>query len=79
MPVLSNATPQFKAVWPPKDRRMASGCSRAITLATKAGVTGRKYTRSATPSEVWMVAMFGLMSTVEMPSSLRALSAWVPE
>ena len=34
---------------------------------------------SATCSEVWTVAMFGLMRIVSIPSSLRALSACEPE
>ena len=50
-----------------------------MTFSTKKGVTGRKYILSATPSEVCTVAMLGLISTVLMPSSLRALRAWEPE
>ena len=58
---------------------MPCGLSFAMTFSTKKGVTGRKYILSATPSEVCTVAMLGLISTVLMPSSLRALRAWEPE
>ena len=44
-----------------------------MTRSTKYGVTGRKYILSANPSEVCTVAMLGLIRTVAMPSSLRAL------
>ena len=37
--------------------------------------TGWKYTLSAIPSLVWMVAMFGFTRTEEIPSSRSALSA----
>lgn len=36
---------------------------------------GRKYTLSASPLEVWTVAMLGLISTVWMFSSFSALMA----
>ncbi len=49
-----------------------------MTFSTKNGVTGRKYTLSATPSEVCTVAMLGLIRTVSMPSSRRAFSACEP-
>jgi hypothetical protein len=79
VPSRESARPQFSAVWPPKLRAMASGRSRSITCATNSGVTGRKYTRSASAAEVWMVAMLGFTSTVAMPSSFSALIAWLPE
>ena len=47
--------------------------------STNSGVTAVRWSLSAIPSLVWMVAMLGLMSTVAMPSSLRALMACVPE
>ena len=58
---------------------MPSGRSFWMTSSTKYGVTGRKYTLSATPSPVWTVAMFGFTSTVAIPSCRRALRACVPE
>jgi hypothetical protein len=57
-------TPQFSAVWPPKASRMPCGRSFLITSSTYSGVTGSKYTLSAMFSDVWIVAMFGLISTV---------------
>ena len=59
---------------------------------TLSAVTGSKYTWSAIGSDlclststddassrlVWTVAMFGLINTTSMPSSLRALMAWEP-
>ena len=71
--------PQFRAVWPPKESMMESGLSFWITFSVNSAVTGRKYVASAMPSEVCTVAMLGLMRTVWMPSSFRALSAWEPE
>jgi len=41
-PFLYSSTPQFKAVWPPKDKKMLSGRSFSITFSAKYGVTGRK-------------------------------------
>ena len=78
VPSSYSLTPQFRAVCPPKARKMPSGRSFSITLRTKYGVTGRKYILSANPSDVCTVAIFGFMSTVEMPSSFIALSACEP-
>lgn len=36
---------------------------------------GRKYTLSASPFDVWTVAMLGFTNTVWIPSSFRALTA----
>ncbi len=41
-PLFHRATPQLRAVWPPKESRSACGLSRAMTFSTKSGVTGRK-------------------------------------
>jgi len=35
-----------------------------MTLRTNSAFTGKKYTLSARPLDVWMVAMLGLISTV---------------
>ena len=43
------------------------------------GVTGNKYTLSAKSEEVWTVAMLGLIKITSMPSSFKALMAWLPE
>ena len=72
-------TAQFSAVCPPKAAKMPSGFSRSMTLTTNSGVTGRKYTRSAIPADVWTVAMLGLIKTDITPASLSALMAWLPE
>ena len=68
----------MRAVCPPKESSMPCGFSFSMTFSTKYGVTGRKYILSATPSEVCTVAMLGLISTVLMPSSLRAFRACEP-
>jgi hypothetical protein len=78
-PASSSASPQLSAVWPPKESRSASTSSLTSIRSTNSGVTAVRWSLSAIPSLVWMVAMFGLMSTVAMPSSLRALIACVPE
>ena len=49
-----------------------------ISLTTSK-VTGRKYTRSAIPSDVCTVAMFGLTRIVRQRTSLSALIACEPE
>ena len=79
VPLVYNSVPQFRAVCPPKASRMPSGRSFLMISVTKYGVTGKKYTWSAMPSEVWMVAMLGLMSTERIPSSRKAFSACEPE
>mmetsp|Transcript_15667 Transcript_15667/g.37383 ORF Transcript_15667/g.37383 Transcript_15667/m.37383 type:complete len:204 (+) Transcript_15667:1277-1888(+) len=62
-PFLSSCTAQLRAVCPPKVQRMPSGRSFLMTSSTNWGVTGRKYTRSASPLDVCTVAIFGLIST----------------
>ncbi len=42
MPSSSSATPQFKAVCPPKASKIPSGFSLAITFSTKYGLIGKK-------------------------------------
>ena len=41
-PLSESSTPQFRAVWPPKPRRMPSGPSFSMTCSTNSGVMGRK-------------------------------------
>ena len=79
VPFRYSSVPQFRAVCPPKAKRMPSGRSFLMISVTKCALTGWKYTWSAIPSEVWMVAMFGLTNTLLMPSSRRAFSACEPE
>mmetsp|Transcript_22120 Transcript_22120/g.71231 ORF Transcript_22120/g.71231 Transcript_22120/m.71231 type:complete len:282 (+) Transcript_22120:3052-3897(+) len=92
MPFSWSSTPQFSAVWPPMDMRIASGFSRMITCSTNSGVTGIKNTWSAAPGSalrsaavddastfVWTDAMFGFIRTTSTPSSFKALIAWAPE
>src|SRR5574344_88902 len=55
VPERYNEVPQFNAVCPPNASKIPSGCSFLITSSTKYGVTGRKYTLSAIPSDVWIV------------------------
>jgi hypothetical protein len=60
---------------------LAVGEAQLFSLA-QGGLVERwrlRWSLSAIPSLVWMVAMLGLMSTVATPSSLRALMACVPE
>mmetsp|Transcript_32051 Transcript_32051/g.83914 ORF Transcript_32051/g.83914 Transcript_32051/m.83914 type:complete len:232 (+) Transcript_32051:3064-3759(+) len=47
MPRFSSSTPQLRPVWPPIERMMPSGFSRAMISSTYSGVTGSRYTRSA--------------------------------
>ena len=77
-PLLSSSTPQFNAVWPPNVSSIPSGFSFSITFSTYSGVIGRKYILSARSLEVWIVAMFGLISTVLIFSSFRAFNACEP-
>ena len=58
---------------------MPSGFSFAMISLTTSKVTGRKYTRSAIPSDVCTVAMFGLTRIVRQRTSLSALIACEPE
>ncbi len=58
---------------------MASTSSLTMIRSTNSGVTAVRWMRSASPSLVWIVAMLGLMRTVLMPSSLKALMACEPE
>ena len=50
-----------------------------MTRVTNLGSTGSRKIRSAKPGEVWIVAMFGLISQTSTPSSLSALIACEPE
>ena len=79
IPFLYSSTPQFSAVWPPNDNRIPLGRSFSMTRSTNSGVTGWKYTVSATSFDVCTVAMLGLMSTEWIPSSFKAFSACAPE
>gem|GEM_PF-4873994 len=47
--------------------------------STYSGFTGIEYTLSANLVSVCIVAMFGLTSTLLIPSSLMALRHWLPE
>ncbi len=77
-PAAASSIARLRPVWPPSVGSSESGFSRAITRSTDSTVSGSRYTRSATPSSVMIVAGFELTRTVAMPSSRRALQAWVP-
>src|ERR1044072_788499 len=79
MPSLDNDVPQFSAVCPPKDNIMESGLSSSRTLDTYSLVIGSRYTLSENLVSVWIVATLGLIKTVLILSSLRALRHCEPE
>ena len=69
----------FRAVWPPRVAKTASGFSLTIIRSMNSGVIGSIYVASANSGSVIMVAGLELTRTTRIPSALNTRHAWVPE
>ncbi len=78
-PCLYKSVAAFRAVCPPRVANIPSGFSISIIFVKLSIVKGSIYILSATSRSVIIVAGLLFTSITSMPSSLRALQAWVPE